>query len=253
MNKDKTQALFKKIAYYSGVIVIGVTVGLALQFVQAAFQEPGNMGITFPQNVEPPLNTGASEQTKTGNLKINNAIIGNTFAPSWAVFANKDMANQGVSGYALTQNTTGNYTLINKLNTNDGYIGFRVGNNNKMVILNNGNVGIGATNPTATLQVDGQIRITGGNPGTGKVLTTDSNGLASWQAPSGGGNCRLEVYTVGGMWGTCPAGWQFIGSNNQGSNGAYCWPSPTGVALSNSNARGCGDSDVTTCGRVVCN
>ncbi|MBL7773715.1 MAG: tail fiber domain-containing protein [Chitinophagaceae bacterium] len=31
-----------------------------------------------------------------------------------------------------------------------------------------------------------QIQIRGGNPGAGKVLTSDANGLATWQTPSGG-------------------------------------------------------------------
>ncbi|MFH1710321.1 MAG: hypothetical protein ABH860_04530, partial [bacterium] len=43
-----------------------------------------------------------------------------------------------------------------------------------------GNVGIGTTDPGATLEVAGQIKITGGTPGGGKVLTSDSAGLATW-------------------------------------------------------------------------
>lgn len=46
-----------------------------------------------------------------------------------------------------------------------------------------GNVGIGTTTPAAKLEVVGQIKITGGSPGDGKVLTSDVNGLASWQTP----------------------------------------------------------------------
>lgn len=34
---------------------------------------------------------------------------------------------------------------------------------------------------------DGQLKITGGSPGTGKVLTSDANGLASWQTPAASG------------------------------------------------------------------
>lgn len=43
------------------------------------------------------------------------------------------------------------------------------------------NVGIGTTSPTAKLTVAGQVKITGGTPGAGKVLTSDASGLASWQ------------------------------------------------------------------------
>ena len=53
--------------------------------------------------------------------------------------------------------------------------------------LSIGNVGIGTTEPSATLEVAGQIKITGGAPGTGKVLTSsDEYGLATWE-PAGAG------------------------------------------------------------------
>jgi hypothetical protein len=56
----------------------------------------------------------------------------------------------------------------------------------------NGNVGIGI-NPTAKLEINGQIKINGlasvpaSLPGAGKVLTSDANGLATWVTPAGGG------------------------------------------------------------------
>jgi uncharacterized protein (TIGR02145 family) len=44
-------------------------------------------------------------------------------------------------------------------------------------------VGIGVNSPSAKLEVAGQVKITGGAPGIGKVLTSDATGLASWQPP----------------------------------------------------------------------
>jgi microcystin-dependent protein len=44
-----------------------------------------------------------------------------------------------------------------------------------------GNVGIGTMSPLAKLDVTGNIKITDGTQGAGKVLTSDANGLASWQ------------------------------------------------------------------------
>jgi hypothetical protein len=51
---------------------------------------------------------------------------------------------------------------------------------------NSGNVGIGTTSPTATLEVKGQIKIVDGNQANGYVLTSDTNGLATW-GPAGAG------------------------------------------------------------------
>ncbi|MCH2196552.1 tail fiber domain-containing protein [Kordia sp.] len=44
-------------------------------------------------------------------------------------------------------------------------------------------VGIDIANPTQTLDVNGRVRIRGGNPGSGRVLTSDTFGNASWQIP----------------------------------------------------------------------
>ncbi len=56
-------------------------------------------------------------------------------------------------------------------------------NNGANIYFNSGNIGVGTTTPTTTLDVNGQIKITGGTPGVGKVLTSDAVGLATWQTP----------------------------------------------------------------------
>lgn len=50
----------------------------------------------------------------------------------------------------------------------------------------NGNIGIGTSTPSAKLDIAGNLKIVDGTQGSGKVLTSDANGLASWQMPSGG-------------------------------------------------------------------
>ena len=52
----------------------------------------------------------------------------------------------------------------------------------RMSILDDGNVGIGTTNPTAKLEVAGTVKIADGTQGTDKVLTSDAAGNASWQS-----------------------------------------------------------------------
>jgi len=47
-----------------------------------------------------------------------------------------------------------------------------------------GRVGIGTNTPRTTLEVNGQIQITGGTPAAGQVLTSDANGLATWEPPA---------------------------------------------------------------------
>lgn len=70
------------------------------------------------------------------------------------------------------------------------------------LILNSagGNVGIGTTTPGAKLEVAGQVKITGGTPGAGKILISDVNGLASWSTvgANGGWSTTGNASTVDG-------------------------------------------------------
>lgn len=66
-----------------------------------------------------------------------------------------------------------------------GVLGIRSGGTDTSVLAwNSTGVGIGTANPGAKLHVAGQILIAGGNPGAGKLLVSDTDGLASWQSPS---------------------------------------------------------------------
>lgn len=68
-------------------------------------------------------------------------------------------------------------------------------------------VGIGTTAPAAKLDVAGSVRIADGTQGQGKVLTSNESGVASWQAPPGGGFTNMRVFsTPGETEFTIPAG-----------------------------------------------
>jgi hypothetical protein len=99
-----------------------------------------------------------------------------------------------LSDLRLTNSTTGSsatdglqiYTSGNQasiLNKENAVLDFGTNNLTRMTLDASGNVGIGIANPGAKLDVNGQVKISGGTPGTGKVLTSDANGLASWATP----------------------------------------------------------------------
>ncbi|MES2287854.1 MAG: hypothetical protein V4547_19355 [Bacteroidota bacterium] len=64
----------------------------------------------------------------------------------------------------------------------------------RMRITDDGKVGIGTTSPGAMLDVAGQVKISGGSPALGRVLTSDAAGLATWAVPNSG-----TVSTVTGV------------------------------------------------------
>ena len=103
----------------------------------------------------------------------------------------------------ITDNGTGSAAAEMYIGSNDGWsfynerstknfniretiTGGSIINVDRLTINQGGNIGIGTTSPTAKLEVAGQVKITGGSPGTGKVLTSDAGGTASWVLPTGG-------------------------------------------------------------------
>lgn len=126
------------------------------------------------------------------NLKIvNNSAANSIFEPkitSYQIGSNSpslvlegDNNNDAAGGQAVVS--------INA-KSNGGNVAFRnifdIRNNGTINLLMNssGNVGIGTTAPAAKLDINGQIKISGGAPGLGKILTSDASGLASWQDPT---------------------------------------------------------------------
>jgi hypothetical protein len=88
-----------------------------------------------------------------------------------------------LGNHTATQNLDmAGYNIVNISTITAQAEGIYLGTN---VFVTQGNIGIGTTNPGAALEVAGQVKITGGNPGIGKVPTSDANGLASWQVVPG--------------------------------------------------------------------
>ena len=57
-----------------------------------------------------------------------------------------------------------------------------------------GNVGINTDIPTEKLHVEGSIRMVDGTEQNGYVLTSDADGVGTWQASSGGGGATIDPY-----------------------------------------------------------
>jgi hypothetical protein len=90
------------------------------------------------------------------------------------------LSNAGTGIFGIAENSSGTtFGIKGRVESANGFSGHFTGG--KFFV--SGNVGIGTENPGAKLEVNGQLKITGGNPGTGKFLTSDANGLSSWSLP----------------------------------------------------------------------
>ena len=101
--------------------------------------------------------------------------------------------------YRLNSNNPDGYGLL--INEEYGYahgngnlIGARFNNNMIFKVNTKGLVGINTDNAVANLDINGAIAIRDGTEQAGYVLTSDTNGLASWQAASGGAG---DITSVG--------------------------------------------------------
>ena len=115
-----------------------------------------------PTNAWVKLKTPAATPTASVNIyNANGTLTGNRTVnqgTNWLAF-NTDIVN----GFAVSK-------------PNVGYILSVDGNNSR--------VGIGTTTPAAKLDVAGTIKIADGTQAANRVLTSDANGLASWQTPA---------------------------------------------------------------------
>ncbi|MBI2885032.1 MAG: hypothetical protein HYY15_02540 [Candidatus Omnitrophica bacterium] len=102
----------------------------------------------------------------------------------------------------------------------------------------NSRIGIGTTNPSQALDVEGQIRVRGGSPATGKVLTAlDDTGTAAWQSagstfPTGmiamfNAACPLGWTRLAALDGRFPLGGVTYGTTGGGASHTHNFAAPT--------------------------
>lgn len=145
--------------------------------------------------VTPTGRVGIGNVAPTSNLHItNNGVatgIGGGEATNTGLLIENPTANSSILSILRTTGVTGIKQAVMGINPNFN------GNNGVFIIsrtpggsdfsmdLTTGNMGVGTSTPSAKLDVIGNVKITDGTQGANKVLTSDANGVASWQAPAG--------------------------------------------------------------------
>jgi trimeric autotransporter adhesin len=142
-----------------------------------------------------------------GGLLIKGDAPGNNY-PNITFSILNTNGDDKVAGYIggnINNNTAGSEAMDLSFQTStNGLFGL----SEKMRIKDNGNIGIGTSNPTEKLDINGKIKITDGNQALGKILTSDSSGVGTWQTPN-----TSNSWSTTGNAGTNPAT-NFIGTTD---------------------------------------
>jgi hypothetical protein len=118
--------------------------------------------------------SGYNGSTGMVGLGSNTTTIGNSATTRAVIYGSTSLSNLPATA---ASGNGGDFSL-------EAQDGFTTGN------TNGGNINLTPGTATGTgtagiVKVNGQIQITGGNPGAGEVLVSDANGLATWSAPTG--------------------------------------------------------------------
>ncbi len=142
-------------------------------------------------------NTTGSKNTASGSYALFNNTTGsdNSVLGSYAFYNNKTGFNNVIFGNsALTYDSCGSNNIAigyqsgyyNFSGSGNIFLGYKAGYNetgsNKLYIDNSDTTAplIGGDFSTDQVDINGTIKITGGSPGTGKILSSDASGNASW-------------------------------------------------------------------------
>jgi|GEM_PF-3516747 len=167
---------------------------LALSFCIAAMAQNVGIGTTSPtEKLDVVGNVKLSD-----TLKTTKAVVGPGIA-TYPLTVRTVSSSQAKGFGQISQNGTiavGTYVddylgAFIQTHTNDD-LNFSTNSSASQMVIQagTGNVGIGTTMPNGKLEVNGnvvihqQLQILGGNPGDGKILTSNPNGYGWWTYPS---------------------------------------------------------------------
>jgi len=93
------------------------------------------------------------------------------------------------------------FVIGNAIDANNNNVVDNAERSDAIVVLKNGNTGIGSSTPAERLHVEGNIRMVDGNQAVGNILVSDVNGTATWTSPgslAGVGGTLDDSYDSGG-------------------------------------------------------
>lgn len=158
-------------------IINNVGVGTALTILRSN----GNVGIGTNN---PQARLDVSGQVKcSGGMEVNGTLKISGGA------AGQVLTYEVATGNAIWQTPTGSISGTGAANRISFWSGTTSLSSNANLFWDNTNsrLGIGTATPSTAVDINGQVKISGGSPGLGKVLVSDAAGLASWQNISGSG------------------------------------------------------------------
>jgi hypothetical protein len=162
-------------------------------------------------------NTIGHNNTANGTQALRNNTTGyyNTANGAYALYSNTTGNQNTAIGYeSLWKNSDGNNNVgigmgagYSANGTGNVFLGYQAGYNetgsDKLYIANSNTAtpliyGVFDADPAnQMLTINGKLKISQGSPGAGKVLTSDADGLATWETPAaGGGEATYQVYTA---------------------------------------------------------
>jgi hypothetical protein len=152
------------------------------------------IGTNNPNNLLEIVGGSSGAETALMQLRSNFDLHGTATTLRFSNSSNVgDQIGSAITSLRTNRNRTGNSDLIFKTSVAVGVSGPFLAE--RMRINHDGYVGIGVTDPKYRLDIKDfisgnppapAIRIVDGNQGDGKVLTSDTTGAATWQAPTGG-------------------------------------------------------------------